>query len=87
MDEKLTAEEHLDRLKTILEQVGLQMQNQAYREKEIKNGMDQCVKICDIVRKKFADEKKLLDDHIQHLKGELLTHQSQGNYFHLESLK
>ena len=75
----MTAEEHLDRLKTILEHIGLQMQNQAYREKEVENGLDQCVKVCDIVRKKFADEKKILDDHIQDLKDELLTHQSQGN--------
>ena len=67
LDEKLTAEEHLDRLKTMLEHIGLQMQNQAYREREIKDGVDRCIQMCDIVRKKFVDEKKLLGDHIKQL--------------------
>ena len=67
LDEKLTAEEHLDRLKTELERIGLQMQTQAYREREIKRGVDQCIQMCDIVKKKFVDEKKLLGDHIKHL--------------------
>jgi hypothetical protein len=58
----LTAEEHLERLKATLEQIGLQMQTQAYREREIKHGVDQCIQMCDIVRKKFADEKKLIGD-------------------------
>ena len=45
------------------------MQNQAYREiKEIKNDVDQCVKMCDIVRTKLADEMELLSDQIQQLK-------------------
>ena len=69
LDEKLTAEEHLDRLKTELERIGqrLQMQTQAYREREIKHGVDQCIQMCDIVRKKFVDEKKLLGDYIKQL--------------------
>ena len=67
--ENLTAEEHLGRLKTQLEQVSLQMQNQAYREiKEIKNDVDQCVKMCDIVRTKLADEMELLSGQIRQLK-------------------
>ena len=69
LDEKLTAEEHLGRLKTQLEQVSLQMQNQTYRDiKEIKNDVDQCAKMCDIVKTKLADEMKLLRDHTQQLK-------------------
>ena len=67
LDEKLTAEEYLDRLKTELERIGLQMQTQAYRERGIKLGVDQCIQMCDIVKKKFADEKKLLGDHIKQL--------------------
>ena len=79
LDEKLTAEEHLRRLKTALEQVGLQMQGQVHREKEIKSGVDQCIKMCDVVIKKFVDEKKLLDERIQHLEDERLNYQSHGN--------
>lgn len=51
----------------MLEHIGLQMQNQAYREREIKRGVDRCIQMCDIVRKKFVDEKKLLGDHIKQL--------------------
>lgn len=67
LDENLTAEEHLGRLKTQLEKVSLQMQNQAYREiKEIKNDVDQCITMCDMVRTKLANEMELLK--IQQLK-------------------
>lgn len=79
LDEKLTAEEHLRRLKTAIEQVGLQMQSQIHREKKIKSGVDQCINMCDVVIKRFADEKKLLDERIRHLEDELSKCQSHGN--------
>ena len=72
LDEELTAEEHLSRLKQALDHISHQSQ---YCEEDIKIGVNHCIKMCDIVRKKFADEIKQLTEHIQYLEEQ---HQSHG---------
>ena len=65
-DEKLTAEDHLIKLKTVLGQISTQGQCCSL-EKDIKTRVDLCIAMCDVVRKKFADEKKQMEDQLHKL--------------------
>ena len=76
LDEKLTSDEHLNKLKTTLDRVSRISQH--CREKDIKNDVDLCIKMCDIIMKKMAFEKKQQDAHVQQLEDQL--HQLHGDF-------
>ena len=69
----MTVEEHLSRLKTTLDRIN--RQGQDYGD-DFKIGVSQCIKTCDIIRRKFADERKQLTQRIQCLEDQLKSHGS-----------
>ena len=72
LEAKLTVNDRLAELKSTLEQISLQSQH--CREKEIKSGVDHCVKMCNVLQKQLDDEKQQLTERIQQLEGELEKH-------------
>ena len=68
LDEKRTVEEHLSELKKALDRISQDCGEDA------KIGVSQCIKICDIVKKKYADEKKQLTERIQRLEDQHKSH-------------
>ena len=69
------------RLKSTLEQISLQSQ---HCRKDIKSGIDHCIKMCDVLQRQLDVEKQQFTERVQQLEEELERHrQSCGEFISL----